>query len=98
MLLIKVAISGSVGKQVVPTTKQGTLYGMAVHLSAANTTVAIREGGGPAASGDVVFFYRGMSAQTRFQHINFPAPVKFTRGLHVLVLGGAAEAYLYLDK
>lgn len=87
-MLIQVTISGSVGKQVYPTTKQVELETVLLTPSGANATIKIRDGN---ASGEVVLFARAPSAQGTKQ-IEFCH--KFTKGMHVKVIGTLAEAYL----
>lgn len=92
-MLLEVAISGSVGKQTIPTTsgKQGTLRAIHLTPSAVNATIKIRDGN---ASGEVVFFGRAhTSGGTR----SFDTCHKFTKGMHVKVIGTLAVAYLELE-
>lgn len=88
MTLLQVTVSGSVGKQVFPTTMQKEVCGITLTPSGANATVKIRDGN---ASGEVVLFARAPSAQGskffEFEH-------KFSKGMHVKVIGTNAEAYL----
>lgn len=91
-MLILVAVSGSVGKQVFPTSGKNTykshLNGINLTPSGANATIKIRDGN---ASGEVVFFGRAPSAfGTKFIEVDHP----FTKGMHVKVIGTLAEAYL----
>lgn len=88
MTLIPVAVSGSVGKQVFPTTRVVELNGITITPSGANATVKIRDGN---ASGEVVFFGRATSARGSTP---FEVSHKFTKGMHVKVIGTNAEAYL----
>lgn len=97
MILQEVTVSGTVGKQVVATTKKVYLRGLTLTPSAANATIKIRDGGGAAASGTVVFFARSTSAGARSFEKSFEEPVYFTKGLHVTVIGTNAVAYLELD-
>lgn len=87
-MLIQVTISGSVGKQVYPTTKQIEVSKILLTPSGANATIKIRDGN---ASGEVVFFGRAPSAQGTK---DFEVCHKFTKGMHVKVIGTLAEAYL----
>lgn len=90
-MLIQVTVSGTVGKQVVATTEQVKVCSLFLTPSAANATIKIREGN---ASGEVLFFGRALSAQgTR----SFEIKHKFTKGMHVKVIGSNAEAYLELE-
>ena len=96
MDLIQVAVSGTVGKQVVATDKVSELCGFTLTPSAANATITIRDGGGAAASGQVVYFGRATSANGSLMG-QFSGPRKFTKGLHVTVIGTNAVAYLELN-
>jgi hypothetical protein len=87
MTLIQVAVSGSVGKQVVPTNKQVQLNGIVFTSSGTNATLKIRDGN---ASGEVVLFARALSAYTQ----QYKVCHKFTKGMHVKIIGTASEAYL----
>lgn len=88
MTLIAVTVSGSVGKQVFPASRTVELEGFTLTPSGANATVKIRDGN---ASGEVVFFGRAPSAHGSKQ---FEVCHKFTKGVHVKVIGTNAEAYL----
>ncbi len=88
MTLIQVTISGSLGKQVYPTNKQVEVCAIALTPSGANATVKVRDGN---ASGEVVFFGRAPSA---YGTKVFELEHKFTKGMHVKVIGTLAEAYL----
>lgn len=89
-MLLEVAISGTVGKQVVPTTRQVTLKSLTLTPSATNASIKIRDGN---ASGEVVFYARASgSADSLFVESEH----KFTKGMHVKVLGSNAVAYLVL--
>lgn len=100
-MLLQVAVSGTVGKQVVATpvsggtknavTSKAHLRGIVLSPSAANCTLKIRDGN---ASGEVVFFGRALSA---FGSQPFEVDHAFTKGMHVKVIGALAEAYLVLD-
>lgn len=87
-MLIQVAISGTVGKQVYPTNRQIELESITLTPSAANATIKIRDGN---ASGEVVFFGRATSA---YGSRTFEVCHNFTKGMHVKVIGTLAEAYL----
>lgn len=90
-MLQQVTVSGAVGKQVFPVTEQAKLEGIIFTPSGANSTIKVRDGN---ASGEVVLFARGLSAQgTRTYEVCH----KFTRGMHVKVIGANAEAYLILN-
>lgn len=94
-MLKQVTVSGSVGKQVVARDgeSQACLKGVILTPSGANATIKIRDGIG-GVSGEVVLFARATSANgSRF----FPAYHKFTKGMHVTVIGDDAEAYLVLE-
>ena len=96
MILKEVTPSGTVGKQVFATTnKPVKLHGFTASPSGANLTVKIRDGGANAASGEVVFFGRFLSAQGARQ-VSFEDPMYFTKGLHVTVIGANGAAYLEL--
>ena len=86
-----VAISGAVGIQVIPTTKSAELKYLTLTPSGANATVKVRDGN---ASGEVVFFGRATSANGSIQ---FEVCHKFTKGMHVKVIGTLAQAYLVLN-
>lgn len=90
-MLLEVAVSGSVGKQVVPTTKVMELESVTLTPSGANATIKIRDGN---ASGEVVLFGRAMSANGS---TSFCAEHKFTKGMHVKVIGTNAVAYLEIN-
>jgi len=87
-MLIPVTVSGAVGKQVVPTTKVVEVEGIFLTPSGANATIKVRDGN---ASGEVVFFGRATSANGTN---SFAFDHKFTKGMHVKVIGTNAEAYL----
>lgn len=92
-MLLEVTVSGTVGKQVIPTTKQVTLGSLVLTPSAANASIKIRDGN---ASGEVVLYATCPSAGK--QSINLQDVChKFTKGMHVKVLGTAAVAYLTLS-
>ena len=95
-MLKEVTVSGSVGKQVVATggVQQACLKGIILTPSAANATIKVRDGGGAALSGEVVLFARATSANgSRY----IPTYHKFTKGMHVEVVGANAAAYLVLE-
>lgn len=92
-MLLEVAVSGTVGKQTVPTTEQVVLRNVLVTPSAANLTIKIRDGN---ASGEVVFYAVCPSAAPKRSY-SFPANHKFTKGMHVKVIGTANVAYLELE-
>lgn len=87
-MLQLVAVSGSIGKQVYPTTQQVTVEKLILTPSGANATVKLRDGN---ASGEVVFFGRAPSA---YGSKEFEFCHKFNKGLHVKVIGTLAEAYI----
>lgn len=96
-ILKQVVVSGSVGKQVIATTRLTVLKGIFLSPSGANATVKIRDGGASAASGEVVFFGRAPSAYGT-KGFNFDENgMRFDKGLHVTVIGTNAEAYLILE-
>lgn len=92
-MLLEVTVSGTVGKQVIPTTQQVKLCGLTVTPSAANLTIKIRDGN---ASGEVVFYAVAPSAAPKRSY-NFEVEHKFTKGMHVKVIGAANVAYLELE-
>lgn len=90
-MLLQVVISGTVGKQVIPTTGQAYLKNVTLTPSAANATIKIRDGN---ASGEIVLFARAhTSGGSKCIETNH----KFTKGMHVKVIGTLAEAYLVLE-
>lgn len=91
-MLLEVLVSGTVGKQTIPTTQQATLKGVIVTPSAANLTIKIRDGN---ASGEVVFYAVAPSAAPKRSY-EFEVDHKFTKGMHVKVIGAANVAYLVL--
>jgi hypothetical protein len=91
MTLIQVTVSGSVGKQVFPTTRTVKLCHTLLSPSGANATVKIRDGN---ASGEVVFFGRVLSA---YGSRGFKTDHKFDKGMHVMVIGTNAQAYLVIE-
>lgn len=93
-MLLEVTVSGTVGKQVTPTTKLMTLKGIILSPSGANATVKVRDGGGASTSSEVVLFARAPSA---YGSKCFEACHKFTKGMHVTVIGTNAVAYLVLE-
>ena len=90
-ITLQVTVSGTVGKQVVPTTAQAELCSLVLTPSGANSTIKVRDGN---ASGEVVLFGRALSA---FGSKNFDICHKFTKGMHVTVIGANAQAYLVLN-
>ena len=92
-MLLEVTVSGTVGKQTIPTTRGVTLRSVLVTPSAANCTIKIRDGN---ASGEVVFYAVAPSAAPKRSY-SFPAFHKFTKGMHVKVIGAANVAYLELE-
>lgn len=90
-MLLEVAVSGTVGKQTIPTTQQVILKHITLTPSAANATIKIRDGN---ASGEVVLFAR---AHTSGGSKCIEACHKFTKGMHVKVVGTNAVAYLVLE-
>ena len=92
-MLLEVAVSGTVGKQTVPTNQQVRLKGVIITPSAANATVKIRDGN---ASGEVVFYAVAPSAAPKRSY-DFHVDHKFTKGMHVKVIGAVNVAYLVLE-
>ena len=92
-MLLEVTISGAVGKQVVSKTNaQAELRGIVLSPSGANASVKIRDQHG-GVSGEIVIFTRALSAQgSQYYKVCH----KFTKGMHVTVLGGSSTAYLEL--
>ena len=90
-MLLQVTISGTIGKQVISTSNQGSLKCVALTPSAANATIKIRDGN---ASGEIVLFARATSANGT---LIIPVAHKFTKGMHVKVIGTLAEAYLVIN-
>lgn len=92
-MLLEVTISGAVGKQVVSKTNaQAVLKGVILSPSGANASVKIRDQHG-GASGEIVLFARALSAQgAKYLTVCH----KFTKGMHVTILGGSSTAYLDL--
>ena len=91
MPTIQVTVSGTVGKQVFATNVQGSVCDLILTPSGANATVKVRDGN---ASGEVVFFGRAPSA---YGSKCFDLDHKFTKGMHVKVIGANAEAYLVIE-
>lgn len=89
-MLREVTVSGSVGKQVIPAGGVSKLILKEINLtpSGANATIKIRDGN---ASGEVVFFGRAPSAHGTK---GWEACHRFTKGMHVTVIGTNAVAYL----
>lgn len=92
-MLLEVTVSGTIGKQTVPTTNSVTLKGVVLTPSAANATVKIRDGN---ASGEVVFYAVAPSAAPKRSY-SFRVNHKFTKGMHVKVIGAANVAYLTIS-
>jgi hypothetical protein len=92
-MLLEVTASGTVGKQTIPTTQQVRLKGVLITPSAANATVKIRDGN---ASGEVVFYAVVPSAAPKRSEAYY-VDHKFTKGMHVKVIGTANVAYLVLE-
>lgn len=92
-MLLEVTVSGTVGKQVIPTTQKVKLKGVLITPSAANATVKIRDGN---ASGEVVFYAVAPSAAPKRSY-NFCVNHYFTKGMHVKVIGTANVVYLNLE-
>ena len=92
-MLLLVAVSGTIGKQTIPTTQQVKLKGVILTPSAANLTIKIRDGN---ASGEVVFYAVAPSAAPKRSY-DFKVDHKFTKGMHVNVIGAANQAYLVLE-
>lgn len=89
-----VTVSGTVGKQTFPTTVQTLLRGVHLFRLSANAYVKIRDGN---ASGDVKWEQGNTVSGTSMASVVFEEPVKFTKGMHVKVLGTGAVAYLLID-
>lgn len=92
-MLLEVAVSGTVGKQVIPTNQQVVLKGVVCTPSAANLTLKIRDGN---ASGEVVLYAVYPSAAPKRSY-DLEVNHKFTKGMHVKVIGAANVAYLVLE-
>ena len=92
MTLIEVTVSGTVGKQVVATNKQICLGGLTLTPSGANASIKIRDGN---ASGEVVFYATCPSAGKQSLVVS-EIEHKFTKGMHVKVLGAGNAAYLVI--
>ena len=90
-MLLQVTVSGTVGKQVISTSNQGSLKCVALTPSAVNATIKIRDGN---ASGEIVLFAR---AHTSGGTLVIPVEHEFTKGMHVKVIGTLAEAYLVIN-
>lgn len=96
MILKQVAVSGTVGKQIYTSAKRVILKGLALTPSGANATIKIRDGQAPT-SAEIVFFAKAhVSGGTR-EFTFGEEGVRFDKGLHVTVIGTAAQAYLYLN-
>ena len=92
-MLLEVTVSGTIGKQTIPTTAKAVLRGLTVTPSAANLTIKIRDGN---ASGEVVFYAVAPSAAPKRSY-HFSVYHKFDKGMHVKVIGAANVAYLDLE-
>ncbi len=92
-MLLEVTVSGTIGKQTIPTNRQATLRSVLITPSAANATIKIRDGN---ASGEVVFYAVIPSAAPKRSY-SFRANHNFTKGMHVKVIGAANVAYLELE-
>lgn len=96
MITKSVAISGTVGKQVFPTSGTGNaviLKGLTLSPLSAAAYVRIRSGN---ASGTIV--YEGSAPANGFHAVALPdAGYKFNIGMHVKVLGTGAVCYLWVD-
>lgn len=95
MILKQVAVSGTVGKQIYTSARPVILKGILLTPSGANATVKIRDGQAPT-SAEIVFFGRAPSAHGS-KEFCFEEGIRFDKGLHVTVIGTAAQAYLYLN-
>lgn len=94
MILKLVAVSGTVGKQIYTSARNVILKKVFLTPSGANATIKIRDGQAPT-SAEIVFFGKAhVSGGTR--EFCFEG-VRFDNGLHVTVIGTAAQAYLLLD-
>ena len=91
-MLLEVTVSGTVGKQVVAKTAQTEMKAIVLSPSGANATIKIRDQHG-GASGEVVLFARAPSA---YGSKTLKVCHKFTKGMHVTVIGTNAVAYLDL--
>lgn len=93
-ILKLVAVSGTVGKQVYTSAQKVILKKVFLTPSGANATVKIRDGQAPV-SAEIVFFGRAPSAKgtKTFEFEKIP----FNKGLHVTVIGAAAQAYLEIE-
>lgn len=92
-MLLQVVASGTIGKQTVPVTQKAHLKGVVLTPSAANMVVTIRDGN---ASGEVVFSAFAPSAAPKRSY-DFCVDHKFTKGMHVKVIGAANACYLVLQ-
>ncbi len=92
-MLLEVTVSGTIGKQVIPITKQVCLKSLVLTPSAANTSIKIRDGN---ASGEVVLYAVVPSAGKQSLNLQ-EIEHKFTKGMHVKVLGAVGVAYLTLE-
>ena len=96
MIIKSVAVSGTVGKQVIARTAHILLKGFVLTPSGANATVTIRDGIG-GVSGEVVFFGRAVSAGGSLPVSLTEGGMRFDKGLHVTVIGANAVCYLFVD-
>ncbi len=93
----EVVVSGSVGKQVFPTSGTGkntVLKGFLLCALSGRARVVIRDGH---ASGDVRFQGSVGTSAGSLPVLLTEEGERFDRGMHVKVLGTGATCYLYLD-
>ena len=94
MITKQVTVSGAVGKQAIPSTQQVVLHGFLFRAATGVTaTCTIRDGN---ASGDVIADVIVPSNNSHDFNFQGNGGVKFTKGMHVKVIGTNAAAYLYL--
>jgi len=96
MVTKEVTVSGTVGKQVYPTSGNGknvNLKGFLLCALSAKARVVIRDGH---ASGDVRFQGSCVSGGS-LPVLLTEEGERFDRGMHVKVLGTGAACYLYVD-
>ena len=96
MVTKEVVVSGTVGKQVFPTSGNGknvNLKGFLLASLSAKARVVIRDGN---ASGDIRFHGNAVSGGS-LPVLLTEEGERFDRGMHVKVLGTGAACYLYLD-
>lgn len=92
-MLLLVTVSAAVGKMVIPANTQALLKKVVLSPSGANAMVKIRDiGGGP--SGEVVLWGRAPSA---YGSKIFDVKHKFTKGMHVTVIGVNAQAFVQIE-